>query len=46
MSEDRLNGLALLNVHKEIEINTADIINKFAGTGNRRLGLLFSRQNQ
>ena len=37
MSEDRLNGLALLNVHKEIEINIADIINKFAGTGNRRL---------
>ena len=45
MSEDRLNGLAL-NVHKEIEINIADIINKFAGTGNRRLELLFSRQNQ
>ena len=46
MSEDRLNGLALLNVYKEIEINIADIINKFAGTGNGRLELLFSRQNQ
>ena len=28
MSEDRLNGLALLNVDKEIEINIADMINK------------------
>ena len=45
MSEDRLNGLAFLNVHKEIEINIADIINKFAGTGNRRLELLFFASN-
>ena len=45
MSEDRLNSLALLNVHKEIEINIADIINKFAGTGNRRLELLFFASN-
>lgn len=46
MSENRLNGLALLNVHKEIEIDIADIVNKFSNTGNRRLKFLSLRQNQ
>lgn len=42
MLENRLNGLAFLNVHKEIKVDIPDIINKFSNAGNRRLQLLFS----
>ena len=30
MSESRLKGLALLNVHREINLDIDEIINKFA----------------
>ena len=36
MVEERLNGLALMHVHQEIEPDVQDVLQKFA-TGNRRL---------
>jgi len=30
MKNDRLNGLALLNIHREIDLNVEEIIDKFA----------------
>jgi len=30
MGEDRLNGLALIHTHKELEIDIEDVINIFA----------------
>lgn len=37
MSEDRLVGLALMNVHRDIELIVDNIIDRFAKLGNRRL---------
>ena len=36
MVEERLNALALMHVHQEIEPDVQDVLQKFA-TGNRRL---------
>jgi len=36
ISEDRLNGLALLHAHRDITINSEDVIDVFA-ISNRRL---------
>ena len=36
MSEDRLTGLALLYIHRDLEIDIEDVINRF-GSKNRRL---------
>lgn len=38
MVETRLNGLALMQIHQEIEPDVQDVINKFS-FGNRRLEL-------
>ena len=38
MVEDRLNGLALMRIHQEIEPDVEDVIDKFS-FGNRRLEL-------
>ena len=38
MLEDRLNGLALMQIHQEIELDVQEVINKFS-SGNRRLNL-------
>ena len=38
MVEDRLNGLALMHIHQEIEPSIDEVINKFS-LGNRRLEL-------
>lgn len=35
-SNERLSGLAMLNIHKEIELDTNKVIDKFACSGNRR----------
>lgn len=40
MSEERLSSLALINVHKEIEIAPEDVINKFSLSKKRKLDLL------
>jgi len=39
-AEDRLNGLALLQLHREIEVSTQDLIDTFAETKSRRLNLI------
>ena len=42
MKEERLNGLALMHIHKhDIQIDTEEIINEFAVASPRRLELLF-----
>ena len=40
MLEDRLNGLALMQIHQEIEHDVQEVMNKFS-SGNRRLNLNF-----
>jgi len=40
MGQDRLCGLALLNIHREIEVSTEDIIQWFAKMKNRRMDLI------
>ena len=40
MTGERLNGLALLHIHKEIEVGVEEVITKFAELGSRRLELL------
>ena len=37
MSQDRLVGLALLNVHRYIVLNVRNVIERFAKSGKRRL---------
>jgi len=39
MVEDRLNGLALLHIHRDVNVDMIQILDKFA-TGNRRIGAL------
>ena len=39
MTEDRLTGLALLYIHKDLEIDVNDVINRFA-VKNRRLAFI------
>ena len=29
MTNDRLNGLAMLNIHKDIKLSVADVISEF-----------------
>ena len=40
MKNDRLNGLALLNIHREIELNVEEIIDKFAMRRPRKMTLI------
>ncbi|KAK2723201.1 hypothetical protein QYM36_001774 [Artemia franciscana] len=37
MSEDRLNGLALLNVHRDVLVSVDEVLEKFAISSARRL---------
>ena len=37
VSETRMTGLAKLNVHREIELDIDDVIERFARKGNRKL---------
>ena len=39
MVDDRLNGLALMHIHQEIEPEVNSIIDKFSA-GNRRMDLI------
>ena len=39
MVEDRLNGLALLYIHRDVNVDRIKILDKF-DTGNRRIGAL------
>lgn len=41
MIEERLNGLALLHTHTDIDVKGENIIEKFATQGNHRLELFF-----
>ena len=41
MKEDRLNGLALLMVHRSIRISIKEINDVFASTQQRRMKLAF-----
>ena len=40
MRQDRLSGLALMSIHREIKIDTNDIINRFARANQRRMELI------
>lgn len=40
MGDDRLNGLALMYIHKEIEPDIEAVINRFAQMGPHRLQFL------
>ena len=40
MEENRLNGLALLNIHSNINLNINDVINRYAKTRTRRTEFL------
>ena len=40
MIAERLNGLSLMHIHRDIEPDVEEIINKFAQLGPRRLELL------
>ncbi|ESO11803.1 hypothetical protein HELRODRAFT_153371, partial [Helobdella robusta] len=37
MTEDRLVGLALLNVHRDVLVNVENVIERFAKSGNRKI---------
>ena len=41
MKEDRLNGLALLMVHRSMRISIKEVIDVFASTQHRRMKLAF-----
>ena len=41
MSTERMSGLGLLHIHREREINTERVVDKFARRKERRLALLF-----
>ena len=40
MSQERLSGLALLNINRKIDINIDDVIDRFANSGSRKLEFL------
>jgi hypothetical protein len=40
MVEDRLHGLALLHIYREVNVDSVKILDKF-DTGNRRIGALY-----
>lgn len=40
-SESRLNGLAALNIHKQIEISAEEVVERFSNARNRRMDLIF-----
>ena len=40
MTEERLNGLALSSIHRDIDLNMDDIINRFARKNERRMSLI------
>ena len=46
MSEQRLNGLCMLSIEKELSLSllqdTSEVVDKFASMKNRRLNLLLS----
>ncbi|MCI0139915.1 hAT transposon family protein, partial [Enterococcus faecalis] len=37
MSDTRLTGLALMNIHFDVEIDSEDILRQFDATGRRRI---------
>ena len=44
MKEDRLSGLALMHIHKhDVSLNSEDIVDDFAASGNRRMELFLGR---
>jgi hypothetical protein len=42
MNQDRLRGLALLSIHRHIDVNIEDVINIFAKRQDRKLEILLS----
>lgn len=36
MGEDRLVGLALMNIHRDVKVNIDEVINRFTKIGNNR----------
>lgn len=40
-SENRLNSLSLLNIHRDIDIDIDEIITRYANSGPRRIELIF-----
>lgn len=41
MCEERLSGLALMHIHKDIDIDVQKVLQQFDATGHRRIVLLF-----
>ena len=37
MKEDRLGGLALMHIHKQMSFSAEDIVDNFAASGNMRI---------
>ena len=42
MRENRLNGLALLNIHKQIDVKPEDVLDMFSKPNTRKLELFLS----
>lgn len=42
MTEQRLTGLALMHIHRNIDVNVNRVINDFDATGHRRIALVFN----
>ena len=40
MQEERLTGLALMLIHRDIDVNIENVINRFAKSGNRRVDFI------
>ena len=41
-SEERLNGLALAYIHRDINVNLDRVLQKWDGSGHRRIHLAFA----
>lgn len=40
MTENRLNGLAVMYVHRDMEVTWENVLKRFDSTGHRRIGHL------
>jgi hypothetical protein len=41
MGQERLSGLALLNIHRHIDVNIDEVINRFANKRNSSIHFFF-----
>ena len=43
MGSDRLNGLSMLNIHRDEFVDTEAVLKQFDSSGHRRIALAFSK---